>query len=176
MKTLKNIILLGLTVILFTACQNKPERFTTSSTEIDEVKALIKDYHDGNWEAWKTHYADTAKIYHNTWKKTATLDETIVNLKGFIANTSSYGFGESEDNIFYEKIINDQGQTWVYFWGNWKGTLAANTMELEIPVHLALQMVDGKIVTEFGFYNIDEFTAALQEIEAAKMVNEVVTD
>tara|TARA_R110002073_G_scaffold335881_2_gene529338 strand:- start:15665 stop:16195 length:531 start_codon:yes stop_codon:yes gene_type:complete len=176
MKTLKTLILLGITVILFTACQNKPERFTTSSPEIDEVKALIKDYHDGNWEAWKTHYADTAKIYHNTWKNAATLDETIANLKTFIANTSSYGFDEGDDNIFYESIINDNGQTWVYFWGNWKGTLKGTSKVIEIPVHLDLQMVNGKIVTEFGFYNIDEFTAALQEIEAAKMANEVATE
>jgi len=176
MKTLKTLILLGITVILFTACQNKPERFTTSSPEIDEVKALIKDYHDGNWEAWKTHYADTAKIYHNTWKKAATLDETIANLKAILANTSSYGFDEGEGEIFYEMVINDYDQKWVLFFGNWKGTLAENGKIIEIPVQLTLHLKDGKIVTEFGFYNVDEFTAALQEIEAAKTVNEVATE
>ena len=175
MKTLKILILFGLTVILFTACQNKLERFTTSSPEIDEVKALLKDYHDGNWEAWKTHYADTAKIYHNTWKNGANTNETIVNFKAFIANTSSYGFDDGEDEIFYEMIIDDDEKKWVNFWGNWKGTLAANNQELEIPVHLSLLMVDGKIVTEYAFYNVAEFTAALQEIEATKMVNEAVT-
>jgi hypothetical protein len=55
------------------------------------------------------------------------------------------------------------------FFGNWKGTLAANNKSLEIPVHLALQIVNGKIVNEFGIYNFSEFAAALQEIEVAKM-------
>jgi hypothetical protein len=52
----------------------------------------------------------------------------------------------------------------VLFFGNWKGTLATNNKSLEIPVHLALQ-----IVNEFGIYNFSEFAAALQEIEVAKM-------
>jgi hypothetical protein len=173
MKTLQNLILLSLTVILFTACQNnKPERFTTTSPEIDVVKALVKDYHDGNWEAWLTHYADTAKIYHNTWKTAGTPKETIANLKVILANTSSYHFEEEDGNIFYEMVINDSDQKWVLFFGNWKGTLAANNKTIEIPVQLTLHMENGKIVTEYGFYNLSEFTAALQEIEAAKMVGE----
>ncbi len=176
MKKLKSLILLGLTVILFTAClNNQPERYTTTSPEIDVVKALIKDYHDGNWEAWLTHYADTAKIYHNTWKDGVSPKETAESLKAILSNTSSYHFDESEDEIFYEMVTTDKGNTWVYFWGNWKGTLAANNKELEIPVHLALRFVDGKIAREEGFYNLSEFTAALQKIEAAKMAGEEAT-
>ncbi len=176
MKNLKSLILLGLTVILFTACQNnQPERYTTTSPEINVVKALIKDYHEGNWEAWLTHYVDTAKIYHNTWKDGVSAKETVESLKVILSNTSSYHFDESEDEIFYEMVTTDKGNTWVYFWGNWKGTLAANNKELEIPVHLALRFVDGKIAREEGFYNLSEFTAALQEIEAAKIAKEKAT-
>ncbi|VAV86196.1 hypothetical protein MNBD_BACTEROID02-232 [hydrothermal vent metagenome] len=176
MKTLKKLVLLSFTVILFTACQNnKPERFTTTSPEIDVVKTLVKDYHDGNWEAWLTHYADTAKIYHNTWKTAATPKETIANLKVILANTSSYHFDEGDGNIFYEMVINDYDQKWVLFFGNWIGTLAGNGKTIEIPVQLTLQVENGEIVTEYGFYDISGFTAALQEIEAAKMVGEATT-
>ncbi|MCF6295563.1 MAG: hypothetical protein L3J25_07720 [Flavobacteriaceae bacterium] len=43
MKSLKNLVLLGLTVILFAACQsNASKQYTKTSPEIDVVKALIK--------------------------------------------------------------------------------------------------------------------------------------
>ncbi len=176
MKTLKNLILLGFTLILFTACQEKGKgSYTKTSPEIDEVKALVKDYHDGNWDAWLTHYADTAKVYHNTWKNGTAPKETLETLKGILSNTSNYHFEEEKDLPWYEMVTNDNGNTWVYFWGNWKGTLKANNKVLEIPVHLALQMVNGKIAREEGFYNLSEFTAALQGIEAAKMADEAET-
>ena len=42
---MKKLILLGLATVLFMACQEKgPERFTTTSPNIDVVKALVKDY------------------------------------------------------------------------------------------------------------------------------------
>jgi hypothetical protein len=177
---MKKLILLTLTVILFAACQsNAPKQYTKTSPEIDVVKALVKDYHDGNWEAWASHYADTAKIYHNTWKEDAgaTPQETADGLKAILANVSSYGFEKDEENElpWYEMVVNDNGNTWVSFWGNWKGILAANNKELEIPVHLSIRFVDGKIVREEGYYNLSEFTAALAEIEAEKMEAETET-
>ncbi len=165
---MKKLILLGLTVVLFTACQKQEVRFTTTSTNIDVVKKSLSDYHAGDWDAWKTNYADTAKIYHNNWKTAATPEELSEGLKGILANTSKYHFDEGEDDIFYEQTIDDKGLTWVNFWGNWRGTLAANGQEIEIPVHLSCMMVDGKITTEYGFYNLAEINAALQGIEAAK--------
>jgi len=165
---MKKLFLLGFAVILFTACQNKPERYTTTSSNIDEVKSLIADYESGNWDAWAAHYADTAKIFHNTWKTGSTPAETQEALNLILANTSSYGFEKGEDNIFYEQTIDDDGITWVNFWGNWKGTLAANGQEIEIPVHLSIHMENGKIVKEYGFYDVSQIQAAMQAIEAEK--------
>lgn len=167
---MKKLFLLGLVILLFIACQNSTKQFTMTSPEIDEVKALVKDYHAGDWESWATHYADTAKIFHNTWdeNKGATPQETAKNLKEILSNVSSYHFEEEDDLPWYEMVTNDKGSVWVYFWGNWKGTLAANGKALQIPVHLALKFADGKIAREEAFYNLSEFTAALQEIEAAK--------
>ena len=48
---MKKLFLLGLTLVLFTACQ-KAERYTTTSSNIDEIKALVADYNAGNWEGW----------------------------------------------------------------------------------------------------------------------------
>ena len=172
---MKKLLLLVLGVMVITACQNKPERFTTTSTNIDVVKKLVADYHKGDWEAWRTNYNDAAKVYHNTWKNAATPEEIRDGLKGLLANTSKYHFDESEDAIFYEQTIDDEGKTWVNFWGNWQGTLATNGQELEIPVHLSCLMKDGKIAAEYGFYNLGEINAALKaiaEVEATKAAEE----
>lgn len=171
---MKKLHLLGFAIFLFVACQSNVKQFTMTSPEIDEAKALVKDYHEGNWEAWATHYADTAKIFHNTWdeNKGATPAETAESLKAILSNLSTYHFEEKDGLPWYEMVTNDKGSTWVYFWGNWKGTLAANNKEIEIPVHLALRFANGKIAREEGFYNLSEFTAALQEIETAKAAAE----
>ena len=166
---MNKLLLLGLAIVLFTSCQKEPQRYFSTSAEIDETKALLKDYHAGDWEAWTTHYADTAKIHHNTLKG-ATTAETIKSLKEILANTSSYKF--SDEDLWYEMIIDKDGETWVNFWGNWHGTLAANGDEIVIPVHLTLQFVNGKIVEEHGYYNISEFVLTLQALEAAKAAEE----
>jgi len=173
---MKKLILLGLTVVLFTACQKQEVRFTTASTNIDVVKKLLSDYHAGDWDAWKTNYADTAKVFHNNWKTAATPAETAGSLKEILSNTFSYHFDDGEDDIFYEQTIDDDGKTWVNFWGNWRGTLAANGQEIEIPVHLSCQMYNGKIVREYGFYDVSNFVLALQEIEASSKTSSRETE
>ncbi|MEP1488467.1 MAG: nuclear transport factor 2 family protein [Algibacter sp.] len=174
---MRKLFLPVLAVLLFAACQNNKKQFTMTSPEIDVVKSLVKDYHDGNWESWLTHYADTAKIFHNTWdkKKGATPAETVKSLKAILANMSSYHFEEDKGLPWYEMVTNDDSETWVYFWGNWNGVLSANSKQLKIPVHLALKFVNGKIGREEGFYNLSDLTAALQEIEANKMTEELET-
>ena len=163
---MKKLIFLGLVVVLTMSCQNSEPRFFTSSPEIDDTKALVSDYENGNWENWVTHYSDTAKIYHNTWENGTSPAETQENLKEILSNVSKYKF--DEENVFYEMIIDDNGKTWVNFWGNWRANIAANGQELQIPVHLSLNYVEGKIVEEYGFYDVSQFMAALSEIEATK--------
>jgi hypothetical protein len=170
---MKKLFVLGLAIVLFVSCQEKKQRYFQSSAEIDATKSLLKDYHAGDWKAWATHYADTVKIYHNTLKG-ATTTETIASLKQILANTSSYKF--DDENQWYEMVIDKDNETWVNFWGNWRGKLAANGKELVIPVHLSMQFVNGKIVEEYGYYDISKFVLSLQEIEAAKMVEEVIAE
>lgn len=64
---MKKLFLLVSVTLVFIACQQKgPERYASSSPEIDAVKAHVKEYNEGNWAAWTAIYADTAKVYHNT--------------------------------------------------------------------------------------------------------------
>ena len=114
---MKKLVLIVLSLAFVMACKdNTPPRYASASPEIDTVKALIKDYENGNWEAWMSHYADTAKLYHNT-KEASTAAQIRDGLSGLLANVSSYGF--EDDDSFLEMVIDDDGEKWVNFWGNW---------------------------------------------------------
>lgn len=169
---MKKIILVGLTIVLFTACQNQPVRWTATSPEIDVTKALVKDYLDGNWESWMSHYATDAKIHHNSIESISS-QQLQDSFKESLLNYNSYTF--SDKDIFYEMIIDDEGDKWVYFWGTWEAKVKETNKELVIPVHLALKFVDNKIVEEYGYYDTSPMIIALQEMEATKMVEEVET-
>jgi len=171
---MKKLILLGLATVLFMACQEKgPERWTESSPEIDIAKTLIKDYEDGNWVDWIGHYADTAKVHHNSIESISP-QQMQDALKSDITNYSSYGFSHEEDDIFYEQTINSRGNKWVNFWGVWEGTMKNTDKKFVIPVHLSLKFVNNMIVEEWGYYNRSAIDAALKEIAMAKEATEVV--
>ena len=164
---MKKLILLGLAVVFFTSCQNnEPTRYTSTSPEIDVINALVKDYESGNWENWGTHYADTAKIFHNALEG-ITSQELQEQLKNTLQYMSSYGFNEKE--MFIEMIIDDKGDKWVYLWGIWEGKVSDTNIEVAMPVHIALQFVNSKIVREYAYYDPAAISAAIIEIEAAKL-------
>ena len=159
---MKKILLLGLALILFTACQK--QRYFTESPEIDAVKAGIGLYESGDWDAWTAQFADTAKIYHNS-EKGITAEESMNAHKSMISNFSSYGF--EDEGSFIEMVIDNDEETWVNYWANWKGTLKANGKEISVPVHLTMQYKDGKILEEYGYYDTSQISTALAEIEKA---------
>ncbi len=166
---MKKLIIVGLITLVFVGCQQGPARYSSTSPEIDAIKAHIKDYNAGEWDAWADRYADTAKIYHNSLKA-ATVAETQEGLAGLLAAASSYGFVDKD--MFHEMVVDDKNEKWVNFWATWEGTLAANSKKLVIPVHVTFQFDGGKIVEEHAYYNLAEYAAAMQEIEAAKMAEE----
>ncbi len=166
---MKKLLIACFAIFMCMACKDAPTRYTSASPEIDEVKALIADYESANWDAWTGHYADTAKLYHNTTEPSS-VSEVREGLAGLLENVSSYGFQEKDQ--FYEMILDDEGETWVNFWGNWEGTLAENGKKLVIPVHLTMEFVDGKIVEEHAFYNLAEYMAEMNAIKAAAMAEE----
>lgn len=154
-------------VIIFTACQQaEPQRWFRNSAETDATKALLKDYQSGSWASWLSHYADTAKVYHNTTQG-ASPQEMQEALKQTIQNLSSYHF--DEEATYIEMVLDDNNEEWVYFWSTWKATVAGTNVELVVPVHLALQFVDNKIVREYGFYDNSIIMTAFAEKEAAEM-------
>lgn len=167
---MKKILLIGLAVIFFMACEQKAERYSTSGPEVDLVKGLLADYQNGDWDSWKEKYADTAKVYYNQWDDSITVAQSMEGHKSTIALLSSYGFG---DNVIYEKILSDNGNTWVNFWGRWEGTLKENNKVVVLPVHLSVHVLNGKIVQENGFWDNSIMQNALEEIEEMKNAPEI---
>lgn len=154
---------------MITACQNKPQRYFENSEEIEILKSGIDAYEQQNWDSWKANFADTAKIHHNTVKAISP-NEAITNFEDMLVNFSLYGF--QDEDSFSEMVIDKDNETWVNYWGVWKGNLMETDEELIIPVHLTAQFIDGKIVEEYAYYDTAPMVAALQAIEAAKMAKE----
>ena len=162
---MKNIFYAFLAAILILSCQPQgPERYSTTGPEIDMVKGLVADYEQGNWESWMTKYADTAKVFHNNWDNSLTPKELQEGFQENLAAFSSYDF--KDDPVFYEKIIDNEGKTWVNFWGVWSGTPRGSDKALELPVHLSIYVEDGKIIEEYGFYDNSIISTVLDEMAA----------
>ena len=161
---MKKILFSVLLLLIILSCQvDTKERYTRTSTEIDLLKKGIEYYENADWDKWSEQYADSAKIYQNTWHVWSSPEVTKERHIDLISNLSSYGF-EREDLIM-ERIIDDKGKIWVNSWGLWRGTLKANNKVIEIPVHLTVQFVDGKIIEECGFWNTAALNEELKNIE-----------
>lgn len=162
---MKKILFLGLAIALsFTACQQQEKRYTQQSPEIDTYKKVIEAYDKQDWEAMTSHYADTAKIMNNvTEAEGQTLAQLVASDKEDAALFSSWEY--VDDQSEYEMIVDDKGKTYTNFWGLWKGTLIANNKTYTIPTHITAQFVDGKIVKEFGYWDLSKIMLDLQTMQ-----------
>lgn len=151
---MKSLLLLTGILMLFTSCDQK--RYTQQSPEIDIYKKSIVDYENMNWESLASYYADTSKIYNNATKDEGkSLSEFIETNKKDAAMFSSWEYVDADSD--YEMVTTDKGETWVNFWGLWKGVLKSNGKTYEIPSHITVQFIDGKIVKEYGYWDNSVF-------------------
>ncbi|MBO0322347.1 nuclear transport factor 2 family protein [Muricauda sp. CAU 1633] len=175
MKTLSTKILLlcAAFALVLNACQQGPTRYTQNSPEIDIVKKVISNYDTKSYDT--SVFADSSKTYYNTNDDALSPNEAIAFHKEADSEYASRGFADSHQE--YEMVVTDDGETWVNCWLTWKGTLAANDKEFEVPVHLTFRFVDGKIVREHGYWDPTEIVLELQKIAAeAKMMEEEQTE
>ncbi len=158
---MKKVVLLFFAGVLLLNC-NQPQRYTQDSNEINAVKAIVNAYDNKDWETLTSHYADSSKSVFN---KTKMMSKDIPDYhKRNDANYSERGF--IEDDKEFEMVLDDEGKTWVNFWGTWQATMAANGKKITIPIHLTSRFVDGKIVEEYGYWDPTEIVLILQEEEA----------
>lgn len=161
---MKNLLLLGLMIMVTLSSCNQKQRYTQKSPEIDTYKQVIKDYELRNWESLASHYADTAKILNNTTKKQEqTVAQLISQQKQDAVLFSKWNFVSKESE--YEMVVTDKGQTWVNFWGLWQGKLIANNVLYEVPVHVTAQFIDGKIVREHGYWDSSRLVLDIQKMQ-----------
>ncbi len=160
---MKKVVLITIALVLFSACQQKEQRYFSESAEINTLKSGIAAYEAGDWTTWRGHFADTAKIYVNS-NKSVSVDDRVANLQEMSSAFSKYGFDHDEE--FIEMVVDKEKETWVYYWAQHSATLAGNNKELSIPVHLAVQFVNGKIVEEHVFFDGTELNKEIQEINA----------
>lgn len=161
---MKNLLLLGIAVMLFTACQEQEKkRYFSESAEIEVFKSERDAYESGDWDQWKSHFADTAKIYVNS-KESVTVDTRIKQLSQGSAALSSYGFDKKND--WTEMVLDADNETWVYYWGQWTGEFKATKRKVSVPVHIAVQFSDGKITEEHVYFDATDMNKAVEEADA----------
>jgi hypothetical protein len=68
-------------------------------------------------------------------------------------------------------VKTDKGDTWVNYWGLWKGTLKSTNKVYEIPIHTTSKFIDGKIVEENGYWNNSEIVT---DMLSNNTINEMV--
>lgn len=159
---MKKLFIFSLVVILLSACQEKaPKRYTQQSPEIETIKTLIKNYNNKTIDI--SIYADSSKTFYNTKDKAMSPSETKAYHEERESAYSSRMF--TDDDPEYEMVVTDDGETWVNCWLDWKGILAGNGKEVNMPIHLTYQFVDGKIVREVGMWDPTEIVLELQAIE-----------
>ncbi|MEX0997340.1 MAG: nuclear transport factor 2 family protein [Flavobacteriaceae bacterium] len=172
---MKKVILMGLAIVLFTACNQQDTRYTQQSPEIDIVKKVIQDYNEKEYAM--NDFADTSKTYFNTKTDFLTTDKLVEYHKGNDANYSSRKFLDADQE--YEMVVTDEGHTWVNVWLDWQATIKESGKVIDMPVHLTYRFVDGKIVTTYGYWDPTEIVLELQEIErkaAAQSAAEVAEE
>ncbi|MCA0133438.1 nuclear transport factor 2 family protein [Winogradskyella alexanderae] len=158
---MKNLLLLGVLIICFTSCEKQKQRYFAESAETKTLEAGIVAYESGDWEKWRSHFADTAKIYVNS-KDPITLAERRTELSAMTEAFSSYGF--DKDNDYIEMVLDKDDEIWVYYWAQHSGTMVNGT-ELSMPVHLAVQFTEGKITEEHIYFDATAMNAALTAMQ-----------
>jgi len=165
---MKKLIYLVLVVLTITACKQE-QRYFAESDETNTLKAGIAAYEAADWEKWQSHFVDTAKIYVNS-KDPMSLTDRVAGLKDMTKAMSSYGFDHEDEYV--EMVIDKEHETWVYYWGLHNGTVAGSGKEISMPVHLAIQFADGKIVEEHVYFDATELNAEFAAVAAAAAMAE----
>jgi hypothetical protein len=161
---MKKILIVAIGLFVLASCQEK-QRYTQQSPEIDNFKKVIEAYKNLDWESHITFYTDTAKICTNETKEKA---KTVLQAMEQYKEDAAL-FSWIVENEEYEMVVTDKGETWVNFWGLWKGTNRLTNKEYEIPFHNTARFVDGKIVEEHGYWNNSEIvTDMLKQAETSE--------
>lgn len=153
-------------LLLLTSCQQEQpqKQYFEASPEIEIAKSAIKAYLDGDMDAFRAHYADSAIVWHNEYflkYPGRSIDAHVEGLKTSIPAFEYYYY----EGDMWEMVINDKGGKWVHFYGNWVAKYKEADEEFDIVVHIAFGVSNGKIHSEAGFWDNQKFDLAQQKLD-----------
>ncbi len=152
---MKKLAVLLLLVVL-ASCQQAPKsQVFTSGPDVDNIQKTIDAYVAGDWAAFKAAYADTATSTHN--KNKMDMD----SLMRFHQNSRNAYEKVEIETIAKEMVRYEDGSQWTHFWGVWKGTIKGSGQVVEVPMHIAGHVVQGKITEDYLFYDPTPIVEAL---------------
>ncbi len=141
---MKKLIGILLVAAVFASCQQQKKQWFASSTEIDLAKKLDQSFAGADWSTFRASFADTAKIWVNTFLSDPSISADTLTQAFKSAREGMTAVKLSEDAI-YEMIEADNGDRWVHRWGLWEATLA-NGKTYSWVSNANFKVAGGKIV------------------------------
>lgn len=168
---MKKLLLLGLAVMLFTACKNQEEKVETPAAPMDSeamVTTLEFDNAEASLQLVQNYVQALQKGDVNNMN--AQLDEKVVILglggsldslnmtqhtEYFTESTSQYTHTISRDLYLPVKVENNWNEgEWVLTWGTNTITNNETNKSFDISYHIANKVENGKIVYMRYFYDM----------------------
>jgi len=147
-------------VFVLPASAGEPEDDTAQM-----IRDKFGDYHAGDWDVWKSKYADNAKILYNSVDTTLTVDEAVAGHVQSIVPLSHYGFRDEETRITV--ALDENGDIRAHFNGVWRATFSSTGESIAVPTAVEYLIVEGKIAEERGYWDnqimIGPYTRAADE-------------
>lgn len=154
----KQIMLAGVFMLLFWACQQPSKVAVLSSgPEIDNLKKNMDAYLAADWTTYRSAFADTATIIFNSMHFDP---DSLVRYQQ--ARRNYYDKVEMETDAM-EYVRYENGDEYTHFWGRLSFTVKGTGRVVVLPIHMANQIMGGKSVAQYAYFNTAEITAAIQE-------------
>lgn len=147
----RSSVLVLLTLFISTAAYGQSPKGTHSNEGpiVDILKESIASYNSGDWNTYRSNFADTARFHINS-PDPISLDERMSQLVEGLQGVESYEIV----NPVYAHIHTAEGLDWGMVWGAWVGTVAGE--EETIMLHTATRFENGKAVIQWGFWDSSE--------------------
>lgn len=154
MKKSLLVVVMAITVNAWAPVQAQGT-FSSEGEIVDGLKALAATYVEGDWDAYRSFFADTVSFYPST-VEAVSMDERIE--AHMVAHDL---FDEIEFIDTGYGVIENDGETWGVMWGTWSGKNAATGEVIRIPMHIGIRYIDGKGVAEYGYWDTAPLQAAI---------------
>ena len=132
------------------------------------IREKFGDYHAGDWDAWKSKYADGAKIFYNSVDTSLTVDEAVAGHVQSIVPLSHYRFRDEDTRI--TAVLDENGYMRVHFVSVWRATFSSTGESVAVPTAVEYLIENGKVVEERGYWDnyimVGSYTRAAEAIEA----------